>query len=139
MPLSCEDELAIHRLLAAYARAVGRADVDGWVALFTEDAVWERAQPARGSVYNEAVRHEGHESLRELASTSFAEQGTVQYVSANAIVEGVGGQAAGTSTVFVIKLQDAVPSLLVIGNFADEYRRTPDGWRFSQRVIRLLS
>jgi ketosteroid isomerase-like protein len=139
MALRAEDELAIRRLLAAYAQAVGRGDVEGWVALFTHDAVWERAKPAAGSVYNVAVRHEGRESLRELASSSFAEQGTVQYVSANAIIDGDGDEAAGTSTIFVIKMQDAEPSLLVVGNFADKYVRTTDGWRFRERVIRLLS
>jgi ketosteroid isomerase-like protein len=138
MPLEADDERAIHRLLTQYATAVSHSDVEGWVSLFTEDAVWERAEPAKGSMYNEYVRHEGHRSLRELATTSFAEQGQVQYLSANEIVEGDGNHATGTSTILVIKVVDAEASILVVGNFVDEYRRTPAGWRFRQRVIRLL-
>lgn len=139
MPLSPQDQFAIHRLLADYCHTFSACDADGWVALFTEDAVWERAAPAQGDKYNEIVRHEGHASLRELATSSFATQGVVQYVCANPVISGGGDQATGHSTAFIVGVVDGAASIVVIGNFDDDYRRTPDGWKFSRRVVRLLS
>lgn len=137
MALTPEHELEIHRLLAAYANAVTECDVEKWVGLFTEDAVWERAVPAKGSKYNEPAIHEGRDSIRELAESSF--EAGVQYLTANANVDGDGDTAAGISTVVVLAArEDGGVGVVATGNFEDEYRRTQDGWKFVRRSISLL-
>jgi hypothetical protein len=39
--LSCDEQLAIHQLYASYAFTVDTHDFDGWIALWTEDGVFE--------------------------------------------------------------------------------------------------
>src|SRR5262245_54872589 len=39
--MSVEDKLAINELLALYSHTLDNGDDEGWVQLFTEDAVWE--------------------------------------------------------------------------------------------------
>jgi ketosteroid isomerase-like protein len=137
MGLSSSDELAILKLLATYSAVVSSRDIQGWVDLYTPDSVWERKQPSKGSKYNEKVRIEGIEALREFAVENFATQGNVQYVTANAIVEGDEFNASGRATVFIISLEGGKAALGVVGNFEDEYVKTGNGWRFKYRGITL--
>jgi ketosteroid isomerase-like protein len=137
MSLRPEDELAIHRLLSSYAHTVSARDVEGWVDLFVDDAVWERAIPAKGAKYNEPAIHEGKDSIRELAESSF--DAGVQYLAMNPVVDGDGDTATGLSTVVVLAAGESGDvTLVATGNFDDDYRRTEDGWKFVRRSIRLL-
>lgn len=137
MPLPPADELEIHRLLASYAHTTSEADLEGWLSLFTEDGVWERAVPAKGSKYNEAVIHEGQSGLRELLEAELG-PGT-QYVAINAVVDGEGDSASGKASIIVLGANDdGSVSVVATGTFDDEYRKTEDGWKFSRRSIKLL-
>jgi hypothetical protein len=135
MRLSSDDELAILRLLNAYAQTGSRQDVDSWTSLFIEDGVWERKQAARTGKYTDRVLVRGKAALRDFAIKSFAMQGdlTYQYISANAVIDGDGDQARAVSTAFIFGIDSGGVTVVLIGNFEDRFERTSDGWKFAYR------
>ena len=63
--MSVEDKLDILECLAAYSHTLDNGDDEGWVRLFTEDAVWE-AFPKGSETPN--IRYEGHDGIRRFAA-----------------------------------------------------------------------
>ncbi|MDT9600539.1 nuclear transport factor 2 family protein [Sphingosinicella rhizophila] len=139
MPLGSDDELAILRLLNMYAQCGSRQDADGLANLFTEDGVWERKEGAQQGKYTERIKIEGREAWRAFALEMFEVQGSTgyQYVAANAVVTGEGDRAEGVSTAIILGMSNEAASIILIGNFEDEYRRTRDGWKFAYRGMRV--
>jgi hypothetical protein len=139
MALSSEDELSIIRLLNRYAQTGSRKDVEAWVGLFVEDAVWERLKGASSGKYTETVHVSGRSNLREFARKSFGMQGTMdyQYIAANPMIAADGADAKGWSTTFIIGMDDKGASIILVGNFEDRYRKTAEGWRFAYRGMSL--
>ena len=135
MALSTEDELAIIRLINSYAQATSRRDLDGLCALFADDGVWERIEGATGGQYTEKVRVQGPAEFRQFAIKSFEMAGETpyQYVSVNPVVQGDGDTAEGKVTLIIYGIEPAGVSIIMIGNFEDRYRKTPDGWKFAYR------
>ena len=139
MALSVEDRLEIQALLAGYSHAVSNCDPDKFCALFTEDGVWERKQPASGGKYTEKVTVAGLEALREFALENFKSQGQVRYVSADLLLEGGSDEAEGEVTSFIFDLNGPKPEISVVAVFDDVYIRTPKGWKFKYRGISILN
>jgi hypothetical protein len=139
MSLSSGDELEILRLLNRYAQAGSRQDVDKWIDLFVDDGVWERKKGATHGKYTETVRVQGRGNLREFALESFEVQGDMayQYVSANSVISGDGSRAVGVSTAFIIGMDGKGASIILVGNFDDEYHKTAAGWKFAYRGMSL--
>jgi ketosteroid isomerase-like protein len=140
MKLSSEDELAILRVINQYAQAGSCKDIDTLVDLFTEDGVWERRQGATDGKYTEMPRIEGRDAWREFALMSFDMQGDLryQYIAANVVVAGEKDKATAQSTAYIFGIApDGAVSIVLIGNFQDELRRTEAGWKFTYRGISL--
>ena len=135
MSLSGKDELEILRLIGRYAQTGSRQEADNWIDLFTEGGVWERKKGSSQGKYTEQVRVEGKAALREFALASFAVQGgtVYQYVAANPVVSGEGERARGHSTAFIFGIDAKGASVILIGNFEDEYHKTSEGWKFAYR------
>ncbi|MBP0590458.1 nuclear transport factor 2 family protein [Paraburkholderia sp. LEh10] len=138
MSLSSQDELEILRLHSQYAQYTSQKDAVRWSTLFTDDAVWERKEPAKGTKYNEKVRVQGTDALKKFANENYAEQGNSQYFSANAIVTGDGTTAEGSVSILIIRVENGQPSIVVVGNFEDKYVKTASGWKFKYRGVSLL-
>jgi ketosteroid isomerase-like protein len=139
MALNCEDELAILQLLNRYAPAGSRQDTDELVDLFVEDCVWERKQGATAGKYTDVLRVEGRKAWREWVLKSWENQGQLrhQYVAANAVISGDRHLAKAVSTAFVFGIGDGPVSIVLVGNFEDEFRKTDAGWKFSYRGMSL--
>jgi hypothetical protein len=139
MALSSDDQLEILRLLNRYAQTGSRQDVDKWVDLFVDDGVWERKKGASQGKYTETVRVQGRSNLRDFAVKSFEVQGGMvyQYVAANPVLTGDGSRATGVSTAFIIGMDGKGASIILVGNFEDEYHKTPVGWKFAYRGMSL--
>ncbi|KKC24034.1 nuclear transport factor 2 family protein [Sphingomonas sp. SRS2] len=138
MPLTTADELEIIRLINRYSHAASNQDADALIDLFTDDVVWERKVGANDGKYTDRVRIEGRNAYRDFALQMFEVQGAIQYqyVATNPVVIGDGDRAEGVSTTFIIGVSDNNPSLMLLGNFDDEFRKTADGWKFSYRGMR---
>lgn len=129
-----EDELAIHRLLGDYGRALDYGQEDRFVGCFTEDAVWIAR---RRSGHERTLR--GHDQLR-----SFARQHTrapeVYHKHLVGNIDVVVGEATATATSYFVRLDvdetpGAAPLVFATGRYLDELTRCEDGrWRITRRL-----
>ena len=119
---SPEDQVAITNLLARYCLTLDQDDIDSWVGLFTEDAVYE--------VYGRAF--EGHAGLRRMVNGA---PGGLHLGGAPAI-EMLAPDRARTqqNLLFVDRASGVLRSVL----YDDELRRTEAGWRIAKRRCRFI-
>lgn len=124
-------EQACIQLNYAFAHHIDTGQFEGLIALFTEDGIFDRA----------GLVHHGHDELRE----GMAQRPpiTTRHILTNFYFETVTPDLV-TGTVYCIThhahgVFDGQP--LVYGtthgrmlDMRDEYRQTPDGWRFAKRV-----
>lgn len=125
------------KLAIDFARHVDQRNVDGVVDLFTEDAVFER----RGEVL------EGRAAIRAAQLRRPATLIT-RHLCTNIAVDLLDEKRARGCVSFALFRHDhavagtdaAQPAPLggpeTLGEYFDEYRRTPDGWRIARRVAK---
>ena len=129
------DRLEIQELIARYSYALDSRDFDALDDLFTRDAILDyRATGAiRGTleemktfVAEAFTLFDGTQHLTTQTTLRFDENGTTAY----------GKSACHNPMVFGGDLR---PKMMVVGLwYVDTFERTPDGWRFKERVEELL-
>ena len=133
MGASVSDRLELADLAYAYATALDERDVDGFAALFTEDAhlgVYEpdAEQPLLG--------YDGPQIAQAVGLLDV--YGETMHVVSNHRVQVDGEEASGVVYCLAhhITVRDGAPHNLVMTiRYYDRYRRTAAGWRFSHRKI----
>ena len=126
------DRLAIDDLITAYAVAVDQRDWDAMAALFAPDAVLDYTafDGPRGTV-DEAVAWVA-EGLSGFAVS--------QHLCANreiSLYPGGDNDAARARCAVFNPLVDHQGRVFSVGGtYEDSLRRTPDGWRFAERVAK---
>ncbi|EME14387.1 nuclear transport factor 2 family protein [Rhodococcus triatomae] len=127
MDSALRDRLDIEDLLYRYARAVDTGDWDGYVGVFTEDAVLDYSSAG----YPPGDRHQ----MAALFGASLSVLTMTQHFVTNVQVE-LDGDRAEVTAKFVNPMQ--VPGLdglsICGGNYHHTVVRTPDGWR-SERLV----
>jgi 3-phenylpropionate/cinnamic acid dioxygenase small subunit len=128
------DELAIRNVLAELAWHADNTGIDGldaYVSCFTEDAEWEM----RGDV------RRGHAAIRE-GAIARREAGTmgpgtkVAHFLAMTVVRFDDDETAQVkSYIQAYRDADTTPTLSVMGQYHDVFRRTPDGWKLLRRFV----
>ena len=114
MPTTAEDHAEIRNLLARYCLMLDLDDADGWVGLFTPDAVYE--------VYGrEFVGHEGLRGIAENAPGGFHLGGPV-------VIDLDGDEARTTRNLLFVERTGGEHRHAV---YEDSLLRTPDGWRIT--------
>jgi len=123
------DELAIRTLVARYADAVCRSDLDAWTATWAEDCRWDLGG---GRVTR------GREETANLYRTSRGKYAWVAQVAAMGLVEVDGDTARGSW--YLIEYNTRVDGTGVqhLGHYDDEYVRTGDGWRIASRTMHMI-
>jgi len=133
--LTPEERVAIEhqcvQLNHAFAYYIDHGEFEDLIALFTEDGVFDRA----------GLVHRGHAELRE--GMSQRPPITTRHLLTNFYFDSVGPDAV-TGTVYAMTYHahgQLAGEPLVYGtangrllDMRDEYRRTPDGWRFASRI-----
>jgi hypothetical protein len=115
MPHIAEDHAEIRNLLARYCVYLDLDDHEGWVALFTPDAVYE--------VYSrEFAGHDGLRSMAEAAPGGFHLGGPV-------VVDLDGDRARTTRNLLFVDRNTGQQRQAV---YADDLVRTQDGWRIER-------
>lgn len=125
------DRVEIEALRGEFADAGMMRDYDRFAALFTDDAVWR--VPAVGAEYagRDAIRAGIEKLLGQL--WDYLVQGTHP-----GVVRLDGDTATGRAYVLSFGRMGDGGSHLNYSVYHDRYRRTPDGWRFSERVDEVL-
>ncbi len=124
MTLTAEDSLEVLQLVARADACASARDADGYVALFTDDAVMD------GDMGQASAQ-----DLSEMVSRVWAAEppGTL-HLTLNAVIEGGGPQPTVTSTLLL--LAPALSSPIVgSASVRQTVRKTPAGWRVATRTI----
>lgn len=129
-----EADAELHDLAQRYCIGADQRDLELWISVWTPDAVWETGP-------------EAERTLNGIAAISAAVQAQwdalpiMQHATTNHRVVVTGDTATGHSDVVVmVQLGEQVRAdagkwILGGGTYADEYRRTDDGWRISRRTV----
>lgn len=127
------DHLEILNLEGRYTKTWDEKDPEGWADVFTPDGVFEIvAKPG-----TEGVRAEGREHLVAFARLITSNH-EATHLPALPYVEIDGDEATGRVN-FHAKLiarftPDHQDTLEATGHYDVKYRRTPDGWRMTERL-----
>ena len=120
-------EAACTDLVLDYAWFRDEHDVEGYVALFTSDA----ELTLQGQTYR------GHSAIRERMQAAAAGPATRHLMSTIRIRPDGPDRATGVSYVTVYASDTpVVEGFAVIGNYIDEFVRTPQGWRIARRSLK---
>ena len=136
--MSIEDKLAILEGIALYSHTLDNGDDEGWVQLFTEDAVWESYSKGADKP---SLRYEGQEAIRRFAASMRSRGGNNQarHNKVNTIFVELGPAVAQVRSNGLITIQapGAEPKLALTGIYAETWRKTLSGWRMAHVVLHI--
>lgn len=124
--LRCEHDCT--RLCHDFAWSVDTLDYDGFVALFADDGVFERA----------GLQSRGHEAIRKFLDARPADRVTRHFCT-NVRIDMTGpGTATGTCLALMYQATAAKNTPLpvsspLVAEYADDYVLTASGWKFKHR------
>jgi len=121
----CVDRFEISDLVHRYCDALCERDIDAWVGTWARDGVWN---VGRGPVA-------GHGELSLAFRRIMALFDHVIQLTHNGEVAVAGDGAKGRWYVTEYGLTAKGRKTFYIGHYDDQYRRTPDGWRFDRRIV----
>jgi len=129
------DRLEIQELIARYSYALDSRNFDALDELFTPDAVLDYT--ATGAIRGSLAE------MKEFVANAFTMFEGTQHLTTQTLLtfDGDGNTAHGKSAchnpmVFGGELK---PKMMIVGLwYSDTFVRTPDGWRFKERVEELL-
>jgi 3-phenylpropionate/cinnamic acid dioxygenase small subunit len=126
------DDLEVRDAVARIAQLSDEGALEEYIALFTEDAVWDG-----GAAFG--VR-KGHADIlagareRRGAGTSGPGSHNRHVITTSAVQ--VQGDSAQVRSYFLFYVEcDKSPAVRVVGVYQDEFRRTPAGWKLARRMI----
>lgn len=132
----------VRTLLARLAQLADVGDVDEYLALFTDDAVW--VMPAIPQSGLEPSERRGVEEIaagvreRRAAGVQGPGTNTAHVVTTIAVAFDSDDAATATSTwLFIAETASPNPRLQGFGRYTDTLRRTSGGWRLARREIAL--
>jgi ketosteroid isomerase-like protein len=119
---AADDIVAIQQLAARYNQSVDRGDGDAFAATFVPDGV---SVTPGGEV-------RGRDALADLGSSLARSVPGIRHWINNHVVDIDGDHADGTMYLIAFGGEDG-HTILAAGQYTDQIRRTPDGWRFVRR------
>lgn len=138
--MNTEDRLAILDLIARYAHTFDAKDTEGWLSLFTENAVWEHFRAGTDGPVTRIV------SLRELSAwaTVFHNRTREEQTWARHLLTGTEfleqtPDTARTRTTVLTTLLNPgsrTPQITIAGHYDFVLRKTSRGWMFAHCLLR---
>jgi uncharacterized protein (TIGR02246 family) len=127
MMLSAADRLAVLDVITRADEAASRRDADGYVALFTEDAVLVGTQG----------RHVGREALRSGVGSVWAAEGpaTLHLTLGPVIEPGPSDDQATVRSVLLIIDPAEPPAIRTAAAINQELRRAGGSWLITRRTV----
>ena len=134
------DDAEIRSLLARIAQHADTCeDLDDYLALFTEDAVWGMPDnPALGIAANQKRGHaEIRAGVEERRASGIQGPGTSTRHVLTTIAVDVGDDGRATARSYFLFLDSATPppTIRSVGQYDDVLQRDERGWRLARRDI----
>lgn len=126
-PQSIADRIEIEALRAEFTDATMMRDNERLVSLFTEDAVMR--------IPDAAIEQAGIDAIREGTDQLTAEWEYFVQTMHPGVLRLDGDTASGRTYIHELGLLRDGRSMVNYALFHDRYRRTPDGWKFTERVF----
>jgi 3-phenylpropionate/cinnamic acid dioxygenase small subunit len=133
------DQLEIRNLLATVAQLADGGDLTDYAQCFTSDAVW--VPPESAGVELLGAERSGIADMlagaqeRRDAGIQGPGTNTRHVVSSMRVTADGPDRARGRTYWRYYGQTDAVPQLLTMGHYDDEFVRSADGWRIAKRTI----
>ena len=124
MTLPVDDWLALLELAARYNHAIDSGDVDGWLATWTADGLF---QPPDGPF-------EGQEALRRFAVGWVAKMQNTRHWNTNFLIRGDGDAATMSCYLNLFGVKGSA-KLLASGRYADTLVKVGGAWKFRSRKV----
>ncbi|MDW3221170.1 MAG: nuclear transport factor 2 family protein [Acidimicrobiales bacterium] len=121
---TADDLVHIRALYDRYSHGIDTGDGEMFAGCFTED----------GSLDTGGGPMVGHDAIAAFGTETHAGLPALRH-QANNIVVDVDGDTATAAAFMSAYLVEPAFSVIVTGRYADEFRRTADGWRISSRVF----
>jgi len=140
--LTALDYLEIQQLVARYARAIDTCSNNGYdyADLFTPDGAFvpsSEGKPLPPIQGRERLAEISGGGSRGCKNVPWIEQG-VRHIYTNHVVTPTADGASGVVDMLMIGLGGDPNKIEYDGYYEDSYVRTPQGWRFKQRVHHAL-
>jgi 3-phenylpropionate/cinnamic acid dioxygenase small subunit len=123
------DEAEVRALIVAVARITDEGDIEDYAKVLCDDATWQLPGGAVVTGAKEIIESAQSRRAARLASPD----GQTRHVVSNTEVVVTGDEASARTYWQYFGSTDTAPTLKAFGNYADSFRRTPDGWRFAGR------
>jgi uncharacterized protein (TIGR02246 family) len=125
--LSADDRLAILDVITRADDAASRRDADGYIALFTPDAVLDGTQGG----------YEGRDALHAAVGPIWAAEGLATlHLTLNPVVEpGARNDLAVVRSVLLIVDAEQPPVIRAAALITQELRRDDSSWRIARRTV----
>jgi hypothetical protein len=119
--LTAQDYFEIEQLYSQYNLTLDGNDAEGWAATFTPDGSF--------------MTYTGHDGLVSFVKAWHERMGgnTRRHWNSNLRITGDGTRAEGT--VYLMLVDTATKSISGTGTYKDALVKTPQGWRFTKRVV----
>lgn len=136
--MSVDDRLAILDVIARYAHAWDDRDAETYADCYTDDAVFEAYIADQG---DPLIHWESRDAILKWATAAHGGHlvgRATRHMPNGTVFDELTNETARTRTMLletVLRPEDTRPWLTNTGVYEDEWRRTPDGWRLSKRVI----
>ena len=121
--LTAEDYIEIQQLYVQYAHTLDLGDAEGWADTFTEDGVFGEAK--------------GRTGLVDFAKGFFDRGGSDRHWNSQVLITPTAEGADGSCYLLLIDTSVQPVGITVSGIYTDKIVKTPNGWRFKNRIAKL--
>ena len=125
------DKIEIQEALSLYHEAASKFDFEQLSLAFLPDGIWE--VPGMG------IFSQGRDNIRSTMSALMTPIEYLVQINAPAVTVVEGDAASARSLIRESAKFRNHPGLVdVVGQYVDELKRTPDGWKFARRTFTII-
>ena len=131
------DRQAITDQVARYSYLADARDLDGFLALFTEDAVWQSFPPDQTEP---AVKLESRNAIRDYSVELYKRHVRTGHHQSGLLITELKATTAKSQNMVLVTHQgpdDDTPRIALFGIYHDTWRKTEKGWLISSRTLRM--
>ena len=136
--VSAEDQRQILDLISAYSYTYDGKDLEGYLALYTKDCIWELVPHGATAP---TVRATNREELRTLVAQRLAmlQQQGIQsrhYQTNTVLTAGADGQVEGRTMLHLVRQAPGEkPYTLMTGIYSDRFVKVDGSWKIAKRTL----